>query len=95
MADTIETLARREGVILIPPSNSPNPAYARLTEVSGADFDREFVLAAAAATDELTKLFEQAAADAKDADVRDLAGSQLPTLRAHANTIVELRKAIE
>lgn len=95
MADAVNTVARRKGVVLLPPTNTPNPVYTRLTEIAGRDFDREFVLAVSAVTDDLIKMFDQIVADAKDADVRELAGSQLPTLRAHANAIVTLRKELE
>lgn len=95
MADTLDTVARRKGVVLVPDNGATHPAYARLTEITGADFDREFVLTAAATTEDLVKLFDQSVSTAKDADIRDTAGSQLPTLRAHSNRIVELRKALE
>lgn len=93
--DSVDALARKKGVIVIPPEDAGEENYARLTELTGAAFDREFIRIAASMNDALVKLFEQAVSDGKDADIRDLAGSQIPTLRGHTNRLVELQKALE
>lgn len=69
--------------------------YTQLAGRTGADFDREFVRVMAELHDETINLFEQAAADAKDADVRELAAAQLPMLRAHRGRILELKKTFD
>lgn len=70
-------------------------SYTQLAARTGADFDREFVRVMAELHDDTIGLFEQAAADAKDADVRELAAAQLPMLRAHRGRIVELKKTFD
>jgi putative membrane protein len=72
----------------------PDP-YAELAGRAGAEFDREFVRVMSELHEATIALFEQTASEAKDADVRDLAAAQLPTLRAHRNRIVELKKTFE
>lgn len=69
--------------------------YASLAAKSGADFDREFIRILGDLHEATTGLFEQAAADTKDADIKELAAAQLPMLRAHKNRIVELKQAYE
>ena len=95
LADAIEALRRRKGAT--PPSAEAPAAEegSELTGRTGADFDREFVRVITDLHGELVSLFEQTASEAKDADVRELAGSALPTLRDHGNKLVELRKALE
>lgn len=69
--------------------------YARLAERSGAEFDRAFVLLMAGVHEDMISLFEQAASESRDPDVRDLAAAQIPMLRAHRNRITELKQAYE
>lgn len=97
MADAVETVARRKGVVLMPIEEeaTPNPVYARLAGLTGEAFDREFVLVASATVEDLMDIYQKTVSDATDAEVRELAGSHLPTLRAHSNTSVVLRKAVE
>ena len=76
-------------------TEAPAEPYTQLAARSGAEFDREFVRVLAELHDETITLFEQAAADAKDADVRALAAGQLPMLRAHRGRIVELKKVFD
>lgn len=104
LTERLETLRRQKGAVpatpAVPPVEAPpeDPVaevYDRLVATPGADFDREFVLVLARLHDELVNLFEQAAGEAKDADVRDLAGAQLPLLRDHRNKLTELRKTLE
>lgn len=94
LIDALNALMERKSV----GDPSPTPtgrAYGGLAEKSGADFDREFVRIMAEVHEQTIALFEQARSEAKDPDVRELAGSQLPMLRAHRNRIIELRKSFE
>ncbi|MES2695707.1 MAG: DUF4142 domain-containing protein [Verrucomicrobiota bacterium] len=69
--------------------------YTTLSSKSGPDFDVQFVRVMSELHEGTIALFEQAASEMKDADVRDLAGAQLPMLRAHRNRIVELKKIFD
>lgn len=93
--ETIEALIRRKGGLAGAPVGATSESYQKLQEKSGAEFDREFVRTAAVASNTVMTLFENAAADAKDADVRDFAASELPVLRAHRNAIADLKKTFD
>ncbi len=93
--DALEALVRRKGGIPGAPVGGTSENYAKLMEKSGSAFDREFVRAAAESSVAVMTLFEYGAADAKDADVRELAASELPVLRLHRNAIESLKKTID
>ncbi len=92
---TLEALVRRKGGLPGAPVGDTSEPYAGLLTKSGADFDREFVRVVAQASNDVMTLFENAAGDARDADVRDLAASELPVLRAHRNAVANLKKALD
>ncbi|HVS54455.1 MAG TPA: DUF4142 domain-containing protein [Opitutaceae bacterium] len=94
--DALAGLVRKKGVAILPPSlatGAPVDAYDQLATKTGTDFDQTFLLTVSAAEEQMMKLLDQALADAKDADVRDFAGSFLPVVRDHVNKLKELRKA--
>lgn len=93
--DALEALIRRKGGLAGAPAGATSENYQKLTEKSGADFDREFVRTVATASGQVMSLFETAAAEAKDQDVRDFAANELPILRAHRNTIADLKKTFD
>lgn len=93
--DTIEALIRRKGSVAGDPVGTTSQNYASLMEKSGNAFDREFVRTVANSSNDVMTLFESAASDAKDADVRDLAASELPILRAHRNAVEGLKKTFD
>lgn len=95
LSDALEALIRRKGGIADMPVGGTSENYDKLVAASAADFDREFIRTAAKMTDSVLNLFEQATAEAKDADVRAFAAAQLPVLRAHRTTTTELQKASE
>jgi putative membrane protein len=92
--DSLEALVRRKGGIAGAPVGGTSETYQKLVEKSGSNFDREFIHTLAQATDNVLALFEQVVADAKDADVRELAAAELPVLRGHRGTITELQKTL-
>jgi putative membrane protein len=91
--DTLDALIRRKGGIAGAPVGGTSENYQKLAETPGGAFDAAFVRAASQMADEVLNLFEQAAADAKDSDVRELAAAQLPALRANRNAVLELKKS--
>lgn len=95
LIDALTSLGQKKGAAMRPANPTPADAYTALAAKSGPDFDREFVRVMAELHETTIALFEQTAAEAKDADVRDLAAAQLPMLRAHLNRITELKKALD
>jgi putative membrane protein len=95
LAESLDALIRRKGGVAGAPAGGTSENYRGLLEKSGADFDREFVRTAAALGNNIMTLFEQAATDARDPDVREFAAAQLPVLRAHRNAIVGLKKSMD
>ncbi|MBA4108000.1 MAG: hypothetical protein C0487_00180 [Leptothrix sp. (in: Bacteria)] len=88
----LQLLAQRRNVVL--PTTLPQDKQEvidRLTKLTGADFDRQFVQTVGL-HDHKTDitLFEKATREAKDSEVRDFASSTLPTLRAHLSAAQNL-----
>jgi len=95
LLERIEGLARKKGSTLLPPPEIPADSYQELAAKSGPDFERGFVALLSELHERALSLFEQAAAEARDPDVRQLAATQLPVLREHRNQIALLRKQFE
>jgi putative membrane protein len=92
--ESLEALTRRKGGIANAPVGGTSETYQKLVEKAGPNFDREFIQTVGRLTDEVLTLFEQVAADAKDADVREFAAAELPVLRAHRSEVTELQKTL-
>jgi len=92
LSDSLDALIRRKGGIAGAPAGDRSETVKGLMGKSGPDFDREYVRATAKLTDDVMALFEQAATEAKDVDVRAMAAAQLPLLRGHRNRITELMR---
>lgn len=95
ITESLDALIRRKGGLADAPVGGSSENYHKLFDKAGAEFDREFVRVASALSNDVMSLFEKAAADSRDADVRDFAAAQLPVLRAHRNTLAELKKSLE
>jgi putative membrane protein len=74
--------------------NDKDHLYKKLEKKSGNDFDREFVEEMVDDHEKDIKMFEKAASDAKDADVRNFASKTLPTLREHLQIVEGLRSSV-
>lgn len=99
IGDSLDAMRRRKGAVDDTAGKDAkdivSEAQQKLAQKSGVEFDRDFVRLVADQHSDTLALFEQAAANAKDADIRDLAGGLIPTLRDHYNRLVELRKTLE
>lgn len=95
LVDALTALIQRKQSATSPAVEPLTEPYAQLAQKSGVDFDREFVRTMARLHEETIAMFEQAASESKDTDVRDLAAAQLPMLRAHLNRITELKKTFD
>jgi putative membrane protein len=96
--DSLAGLVRKKGVPVAPSATNTaatTAAYDELAARTGVDFDRSFLRTSLAAQEEMVKLYDEALADAKDADVREFAGTFRPVLRGHLNKLKELQKTLE
>jgi putative membrane protein len=92
--NALEGLARRKAVTLPLSPTGFSSDFRQLSARTGQNFDRAYVHTIGETSQRELRLFESAVANAKDADVRDLAGSLLPVLRDHVNKLIELQKAM-
>jgi putative membrane protein len=69
-------------------------AYKRLNKKSGAEFDQEFVEHMIDEHEHDIKMFEKAASDAKDPEVRAFASKHVDHLRDHLQTAQSLRQSV-
>jgi putative membrane protein len=82
--DELAKLAQDKGVSLPTDVDSKHKRlHDRLSKLSGADFDRDYMKAMASDHDADVKAFQREAKSAKDADLRAWAGKTLPTLEEH------------
>ena len=86
----LTTLATQKSVKL-DTDDDKDRSYKRLSKKSGADFDQEFVEHMIDAHEKDIKMFEKAAKDAKDADIRSFAAKHVDHLREHLRTAEGLR----
>jgi putative membrane protein len=94
--DSLENLGRRKGLGASVEDQTTTPGeFERLAGKSGAEFDREFVRLMVLAHENTLKIFEQVLSDARDTEVRDLAGGYLPVVRDHLNKAREFKKTLE
>ena len=68
--------------------------YKRLAKKTGAEFDQEFVEHMIDEHEKDVKMFEKAASDAKDSDIRAFASKHVDHLRMHLQTAQSLRQTI-
>jgi len=82
--DELAKLAQDKGVTLPTDLDGKHKRlHDRLSKLSGADFDREYMREMVRDHDADVKEFQREAKNAKDADVKSWAGKTLPTLEEH------------
>ncbi|GAA0526987.1 DUF4142 domain-containing protein [Pigmentiphaga sp. GD03639] len=93
----LKTLASSKGVQLpAEPTRKVRSALSDLQKKSGPDFDKEYADDIAVdAHEDAVKLFEKAAKDAEDADVKAFAAKTLPNLQQHLAKGKELQSLIK
>lgn len=89
----LTTLASRKNVE-IDQDDDKDRAYKRLADKTGSEFDREFVEHMIDEHEKDIKMFEKAAEDAKDPDVRAFASKHVGHLREHLQRAESLRATI-
>jgi len=82
--EELRSLAQAKGVT-VPggPSHKDNHEMSKLSKLTGADFDREYMDSMVKDHKKDVKEFQKEADKAKDADVKNFAANTLPTLQEH------------
>ncbi len=75
-------------------SNEHMEMMRTLREKNGAEFDREYMDKMVTAHDTDISLFEDAAQDLEDPEVKSMASAKLPTLRQHRDQAQQIRDAL-
>ncbi|MFN2452621.1 MAG: DUF4142 domain-containing protein [Pyrinomonadaceae bacterium] len=80
--------------VMLPPDVLPKhkEAMEKLSKLSGADFDREYVKEMVAAHEKDVAAFEGVAMNGTDKDVQGFAAKTLPTLKEHLRMIREINE---
>lgn len=73
-------------------SDESNQIYAKLKNLNGVDFDREFVIAMIRDHERVIDLFRQQANDGMDIELKNLAKEALPTLENHLTQIKKIKQ---
>ena len=82
--EELRQLAQEKGVTMpAGPSHMDNHEMTKLSKLTGADFDREYMNNMVKDHQKDVKEFEKQASGAKDADVKSFAARTLPTLQEH------------
>jgi putative membrane protein len=87
------SLANQKGV-KVDMDDDKDRAYKRLEKKSGSDFDQEFVEHMIDEHERDIKMFEKAASDAKDPEVRSFASKHVNALREHLQEAQDLRQTL-
>lgn len=77
------------------PTNDSNDTYTKLNEKTGNDFDKDYADKMVSEHKDAIELFEKAAEDSNDKDIRNWANATLPELRKHLNHAVESQNKIK
>jgi putative membrane protein len=94
--DELKALAAKKNITLPTTlSDKKQKMYNDLAEKKGADFDKAYVSAMVDDHKEDIKAFEDAAKDAKDADIKTWAAEKLPTLNHHLEMVQGLKETLK
>lgn len=91
----LSQLAKEKSISVPVTTDLQNDNYRALSDKTGNDFDKSFYDRIVDMHEEAVRRFEKAAQDSKDADIRNYAASQLPTLRAHLDRAMNNQKLAE
>lgn len=90
--DELKQLAAKKGVTLPTDLTSEQKAEKdKLSKLSGAAFDKEFMSTMVSDHDKVVKAFQDKAKDAKDADLKAFVTKTLPTLEEHQRMAKEIK----
>lgn len=95
--DELRSIARTAGISELPPTMVQAHSWhmERLRALNGQEFDREYAAQIGVESHiEAVELFERAARDASNAELRAFAESKLPALREHLDAAQSVAKAV-
>jgi putative membrane protein len=95
-SDEIKPIAAKKSITLPLELSSANKSLAdKLTKLSGAEFEREYVKAMVEDHEKDVKAFQTQSQGGTDADVKDFATKTLPTLEHHLQMARELQNKMK
>lgn len=93
--DELMTIATRHNITLPPVISEEHVNKQRkLMEKSGSEFDQEYIDLMVKDHDKVVSMFEDASADAQNADLKAYAAKTLPALKMHHEEALALRDSI-
>ncbi len=96
VGDDLKSLAGMKNITLPPaPGEDHMDQLKKLTEKSGADFDKAYADIMIDEHEKSIKAFEEMASNASDADLRAFAAKYLPTLRSHLDAVKGIKDALK
>src|SRR5690606_29791158 len=94
--EELKALAKQKEIVLpTAPSRESMEDMRDLNEKKGSDFDKEYIHHMVEEHEADIKLFEMAAENATDNDIKAFASKTLPTLRKHLSAAESLKKTID
>lgn len=91
----LNNLAQRKGLATAAMMTSSQiDKLSQLDTLSGLEFDRQYLLQQDSAHQDTISIFESAAINANDKDIRDFASVTLPTLRDHLNMVQSQQRTL-
>jgi putative membrane protein len=91
----LTALAQKKSITVPSTMDVESSDYKAINDKSGVDFDKAYYDHVVSMHKDAIQRFENAAQDAKDADIRNWASAQLPTLRAHLDRAMDDQKLAE
>jgi putative membrane protein len=92
----LASIATAEGVALPTKlSGKDQRELTRLGKLDGAAFDKEYVKSQVDAHKDAVKLFTRESKSGKDGDLKNFAGTTLPTLEDHLSMVTTLSKSMK
>jgi putative membrane protein len=85
-------LAQKKNITIPSDAERESADYKALSDKTGNDFEKSYYSRIVDLHKDAISRFEKAAQDCKDADIRNWAASQLPTLRAHLDRAMDDQK---
>ncbi|MBV9939524.1 MAG: DUF4142 domain-containing protein, partial [Acidobacteriaceae bacterium] len=90
--DQLKSIAQEQGITLPTDVNQKQQAtYDRLSKLSGADFDKQYVKDMVMDHEEDVKDFRKEANSGKDEKIKSFASQTLPTLQQHLDKIKSIQ----
>lgn len=94
--ESLTALASKKSITIpVAPTNAANDTYNKISGKAGSDFDNAYCNLMVDGHKDAISIFEKAATDAADEDIRKWAGDILPELRAHLDKALNCQKSIE